>query len=91
LKWRRAPVHRYGARAFLISRYSVILLELKWVLLDKTQMKSHRPVFAGLLPAGRFGADPTPAVANDNPWVGCCSLQLPEGSADWLGAARARN
>jgi hypothetical protein len=70
---------------------SGIFLELKLVLLDKTQMKFHRPTFAGLLPAGRFLSGPAPAVVENNPLLGCWSLHFPEGSADWLGATRARN
>jgi hypothetical protein len=69
----------------------LIFLELKLVLLDKTQMKSHRPTFAGLLPAGWFLARRATAVADDNPLLGCWSLHLPGGSAGWLDATRARN
>jgi hypothetical protein len=44
---------------------ALIFLEPKLVLLDKTQMKSTRPTFAGLLPPGRFLAGRAPTLARN--------------------------
>lgn len=66
---------------------TVICLEIKLVLPDKTGMKSTRLIFNCLLFYGLFLASIASAVAEDNPYLGYWSLHIPGGGPGWLGVS----